>query len=144
MRKAVPILGILALAFAASTVYLALKLARTREQLASARAVHVTPAATARAEVPRTMPAAADPPAEAARPADAPQDLKAEARAWTVRMIPEWRQLLEDPSRRERFLREAQDNFHLMFPKIAKDLALTDDESSRLADLLAAQQLRMI
>lgn len=151
MRKWLVMLSLACIALLAASIYLARELRAVRVELASARASPGVPAAPAASLEKLARPVSAAPVSSGIAQADAPanpprtaEEFKALARAWAVKSIPEWRQIVEDSAKREAFLRDNKEGFRSTFPQIAKHLGLTDDEYSRLANLLADQQLRML
>jgi len=144
MRKLVVALTISTLAFAGTTVYLARELAAVRAA-AGGNTVPVLAGAAATSTMTEAAPVApANSATGVAGKNPLPPDMKAQARAWIVAQIPSMREQLEDPEKRAAAMRDNRTGFRRGFPHLAAHLGLTDDEYSRLANLLAEQQMRIV
>ena len=149
MRRVVLILSAVTLSFAATTIWLSAQLHDARAELAAmksdAPALPVSPQATPAAS--QSAPAEAAVEASPAnRPASASQTSEHEFdtkqwRAGLSRMLPHFREILEDPDKRAAKMREFRDNHRREFPNLAQGVGLSEDEHNRLLDLLAEQQM---
>src|SRR5262245_21167005 len=134
MNKANIVLSGVALAGVAGAAYFAVELGSARQQLATSRAATPgsAPAPLAASAMAGTRPPTPGSPPAAPTPAREP-DLKALARAWDVKQIPQWRAILEDPEKREAMARQYREGYLKGNSKMARELGLSDDEFTRLA-----------
>ena len=155
MRRVVVILSVVTLSLGAATAWLSVQLHDARTELAAMN--QATPAATA----PEAAPAAPRTPSAAPHPAPAvaasgssgaPQPVgQAQSprpefdiddwRATYMKMIPRYREILEDPNRRAAEMSRFRDNHRREFPDLARGVGLTEDEHDRLLTLLAEHQM---
>jgi hypothetical protein len=148
MRKLVVVLSITIVALTGVAAWQARELRDARRQLAAREQATASPSSrpVPASAVPAKPVSNADVEADSKRAPSAPaaDDRRAQLRAALEQELPQLRDILENPDKRASYLRVMSANHHRAFPRLAGYLGLTDDESDRLADLLAEQQLRVM
>jgi len=148
MRRVVLILSAVSLSFAATSLWLSVQLRDARAELAAMK--HATPAAVAPQAAPAGPEAApattAVESAQAAPPVSPSQSSGPEfdTKQWRTsltRMLPHFREILEDPDKRAEAMREFRDNHRREFPNLTQGIGLSEDEHDRLLDMLAEHQM---
>lgn len=150
MSKATALLAITSLGLAASTAYLALELhAARRGSVARISAPEPAPSAAAKEARAVALSSAAAPTSVAASASvqesvSRNAEMIAASRAARAASDAHTRAMLADPDKRAKALRDMRKNTERDLPRLAQLLELSEDENSRLLDMLAEHNMRIV
>jgi hypothetical protein len=149
MRLIVPALAVISVTFAGTTLYFAheLELERERSRATPAAVVRTAAVNPSTAVIPAQSSAVrAAPPSPAAPPALASQSTVAESeedrmKRLQVEQSRRTLKMLEDPEQREGMIIEFKMGMRNSYPRLAQTIGLSSEETERLFELLALQQM---